>query len=273
MQKGRLCPLIDGTRDKRLNGLSKMTEIGVLLIALFVLQEVRSGAIPFGCSGAAKTACLNLWQPDSQFVLGTCEDTRPSCYAAVGAYSYNTTVTQAGYPASYNSTFGFCQCLVFASLHADGVTPLPGYCVFSNIFAILVFVLGFGLVLVKELLLSRKATAVIMFAACEFYFWISYVIVGSLGWGNLCRGQKFDQLMQILLALVIGQSIFFFLSFVMMMMGAARKMPKSWVEYNTDKYKSQKNLTKLQRHSSRELNNRGERNAGPAALTPGNDPE
>jgi hypothetical protein len=57
-KKGRCCPIIDGSRDKRLDGLAKLSEVCVILVALFVLQEVRSTVIPWGCPLSAKTNCI-----------------------------------------------------------------------------------------------------------------------------------------------------------------------------------------------------------------------
>jgi hypothetical protein len=73
----------------------------------------------------------------------------------------NSNATENGFPASFQNVFGFCQCLIYSQMR-DGA-PIAGHCVFSNIFSILIFVIGSGLVVVTELLLPRKATAVIIF--------------------------------------------------------------------------------------------------------------
>lgn len=58
VKKGKCCPLIDGSREKRLVGLAKLAEVGVILVALFVLQEVRTNVIPWGCPLAQKQSCI-----------------------------------------------------------------------------------------------------------------------------------------------------------------------------------------------------------------------
>jgi hypothetical protein len=105
--------------------------------------------------------------------------------------------------------------------------PISGHCEFSNIFSILIFVIGAALVVVTELLLPRKVTAVIIFLACEVYFVVngadvvlfvcfdqteqkvSLLIVLGLGWAGFCQGIKYEQITSIFSALIIGQCIFF----------------------------------------------------------------
>jgi hypothetical protein len=230
MEKSRCCPIIDGSRSKRLVGLAKLAEIGVILVALFVLQEVRSNVIPWGCSIADKQRCFRENEPDAQFLLGSCDDARASCYDG-GVYPVTSNATDNGYPASSQRVFGFCQCLVY-SQNKSGV-PIPGHCEFSNIFSILIFVLGAAVILVSELLLPRKATAVLVFMGCELYFVVcpqmrfrvfsqnrlfkvSLMIVLSLGWGGLCQGIIYNQITSIFTALIIGQCLFFLIAFAIM---------------------------------------------------------
>jgi hypothetical protein len=238
-KKGRCCPVIDGSRERRLEGLNKMAEIGVLLVAILIITEVRSGVIPWGCPIAQKQACLQTWSPDPSFLPGSCDDARSQCFSAVGMFGRDVTVTQAGLPASYNATFGYCQCLVYSQMQSNG-SPRPGYCVFSNIFSILIFVLGAALVLVSELLLKRKVTAWIVWMSCEFYFVASLVIVGAIGWGGLCQGIMYEQVFSILTALIIGQCIFFLVAFVIMMLAAAKLAPNPWILYDVEDYEQEK---------------------------------
>jgi hypothetical protein len=100
-------------------------------------------------------------QPDASYLQGSCEVVRASCYDG-GVYPLNSNATDNGFPASYQNVFGFCQCLIYSQMRSDGL-PYAGHCTFTNIFSILIFVIGSGLVLVTELLLPRKATAVVIF--------------------------------------------------------------------------------------------------------------
>ncbi len=248
-KKGRCCPVIDGSRERRLLGLSLMAEICVVLVALFVLQEVRSNVIPWGCTWDQKQTCLRLWQPEPSFLPGSCDEARATCFNAVGSSPASTTVTDAGFPLSYNATFGYCQCLVYSQMQANGL-PYPGRCVFSNIFSILIFVLGSALLLVTELLLKRKVTAWIVWGSCELYFVASFIIVQSLGWGGLCQGIQYDNMVSILAALIIGQCIFFLAAFVVMMLGAAKLAPSGWILYDVEQYTEAKQEVKLKRRQT-----------------------
>lgn len=137
MKKGKCCPLIDGSREKRLVGLAKLAEVGVILVALFVLQEVRTNVIPWGCPLAQKQSCIRssvfkkkkrknvlfrvhvyllfcfraAHAPDASYLQGSCDDTRASCYDG-GVYPVASNATDNGFPASYQNVFGFCKFVV-----------------------------------------------------------------------------------------------------------------------------------------------------------------
>ncbi len=117
-----------------------------------------------------------------------------------------------------------CKFGVFISVHVSK-SHFCDFKEFSNIFSILIFVIGAALVVVTELLLPRKATAIVIFLSCELYFVVSLIIVLGLGWAGFCQGVKYDQITSIFSALIIGQCIFFAVAFAIMMLGASRLLP------------------------------------------------
>ncbi len=185
--KGRVCPLIDGGRERRLNALSKLAEISVILVALFVLSEFRSGQLPMGCSAAKQKRCLVTCGAEAQNLMGLCDNHRASCFDSIGIVARDATAASLGYPDMYNATFCFCNCLIWSEMSGD--TPQPGYCVFSNIFPLLIFALGCALVVATECLLPRKVTSFVIFLSCVMFFLLTYIIMGSLSWTNptLCQ--------------------------------------------------------------------------------------
>jgi hypothetical protein len=235
------CPWIDGSREKRLSALAKMAEIGILLVVLFIMQEFRTDTIPYGCPQSAKASCLAQFDVSGtdQF-FGLCEDSRSQCWYMVSPLLGNPPNMQTSVGAlglgAYNTSFQYCLCLMQAVQHNGKI--LPGVCQFSNIFPILVFAFGAGLVVLMECLLKRWLTSFIVYLACVFFFVVSYITVGSLEWYSppLCTGVHWNRLVTILVAIVIGECVLFTLAWCLMVLGASRKLPGNMIEYDAEAY-------------------------------------
>ena len=71
------------------------------------------------------------------------------------------------------------------------------------------------------------------------------------------QGILYNQLFSILLALIIGQCVFFLLAFVIMMLAAAKIAPLSWILYDVDQYVVAKEETKARRRGTQTLTSSG----------------
>ena len=159
-----------------------------------------------------------------------------------------------GLPVSFNATFEYCKCLIRSQM--EGAVPRAGFCEFSAIFPLLIFALGSFVVLMAELLLPRKVTAFAVTGACCLYFIVSYIIIGALGWGPepICQGIAYTKLTDNFLALVIANVLLYLLALTLMMLGAARKMPPSWIEYDIEKFEERRKVAREERRSQRLAN-------------------
>jgi hypothetical protein len=229
-----------------------LIEIAAVVVAIFVLEEVRSGAIPYGCAVETKQSCLSQFAPPSENLVLSCEVSRAQCFRALGPLNETSTITDYGFPADFNSTFLYCKCLIRSIIYNGQVAP--GFCTFSNIFPLLVFALGTVVVAISELFLPRKVTIFVIYLSAVFYFVLSYIIIASLGWGSqpICQGIHYTNFVEVFLALVIANVVLFTVILVIVLLGAAKMMPKNWIEYNPKKLLAKKEQTKEQRQQFRQ---------------------
>lgn len=154
---------------------------------------------------------------------------------------------------AYNASFEYCLCLLGAV--TNGGSIIPGVCTFSNIFPILVFAFGAALIVLMECFLRRWLTSFLVYLMCVLFFVLSYITIASLEWYNppLCTGVHWNTLTTILAAIVIAEGAIFTIVWILMVLGASRRLPGSTtlIEYDPELfYREQKSKKSLRKSTS-----------------------
>jgi len=201
------CPFLSGRKKDALQGIQKLNEVTVLLVAVFVLLEFRN--IPYGCSN--KLLCLdglsNAGGAASDDVYyATCGESRASCFETlVDDGSFKTYDDLPGFSSTYRLSNQFCYCLMkektqqetsvigFANLTRSNVNlkDEPGpYCTTSiGAPLIALFTVGALVVTLGECVLPRRISALFVLFGAMLFYAVAFGILAGLR--SQCPGRLY----------------------------------------------------------------------------------